>query len=393
MCAPPIENATIRVENGIITDVGTSPDPPSGQNTNIRHAKLVTPGFINAHTHLDLSLFNEHEMPVEFIDWIPYLIKKAATIMPSGWQIAVEKGAKISLKSGVTGVIDIDRSGLGLDVLAKSHLRALSLLEIIGGIDRWEQIQTSLDEREDNGLVVTGYSPHSPYSVQPALLARVLEHAGNHAGFAAMHVAESEFERTWCQQGQGPLQEMLAGINAPSVPESTHRSSIDMLASYGALEHISALVHCVDVDSEDIEMIKKSGASIITCTRSNARLKVGKPPIDRFIKAGINVAVGTDSLASTPDLSILNELRFIRKHFPELDPQTIMEMGTVNGGKLLQSSTPLGVIQTGAIGDLCLWDYPSIIIDDPVSLILNDDFQMMLTGVAVNGQIIDAHAL
>jgi 5-methylthioadenosine/S-adenosylhomocysteine deaminase len=147
-----------------------------------------------------------------------------------------------------------------------------------------------------------------------------------------------------------------------------------------------ALVHCVHVDNEDIDIIKKANARIIICPRSNIRLKAGIPPLMEFLEAGINVSIGTDSLASSPDLSILEEMRHLAVLFPNIDKNEILKMATINNSRLFMSEQ-LGVIEAGAYADISAWNCHDEMVDDPVSALVDIELPLSCEYVLIDGRL------
>ncbi len=171
---------------------------------------------------------------------------------------------------------------------------------------------------------------HSVYSTHSDLLKFTL---GNNnsilsSDLFSLHFLESEFEDLFANS-RGALFEMLSEKGL--VEESLHfKSATEYIKSLGKLKK-GLFVHCVYIKPDELEYLKSIGASIVISARSNYYISKTLPNLDLIKKSNINVAVGTDSLASNWDLSILNELRFLYKHYPHIEPNYFFYIATLGG--------------------------------------------------------------
>lgn len=389
--APPIKNGAILIEDNFITQFGQAKEiiDTAKDAEQLRHVGILSPGLINAHSHLDYSFISAAKMPDNFRDWIPSLVEHARETLEQNWIKAVVYGVDSTIRAGVTSIIDIDSRGYALEPLRKAGIRGISLLEVVAGdIRDWPAIVQRVSGRHSNKLVGTGYSPHSIYGADYRVLEEIKRFSQYASNLIAIHVAESIYESEWITGGTGPLRDMLKQIGASrETPSKRAASTIKYLDSIGILGANTALIHCVHVDQEDIETIKRTNSSVVICPRSNNKLQVGIPPLKEFMEAGINIAIGTDSLASCPDLSILNEMRYLTGLFPEIDKNSILWMGTVNGSRLFNPLRPLGSIKVGAFADIAAWSFRQELPDDPVSALLDATLPVFCEYVVVDGNI------
>ena len=162
-----------------------------------------------------------------------------------------------------------------------------------------------------------------------------------------IHVAEHPSERELFATGGGPLwQHRLVRafpanfaevIGRPPTPDLTPVRYLDEL---GVLQHRPTLVHAVQVDTEDIQRIKQSGCAVVTCPRSNQHLQCGRFPWADFVAQGVNIALGTDSVASGQSLDIRHEVAFALQRYPELDPRLILRAAVKGGARVLGLPAP-----------------------------------------------------
>jgi len=369
--APPIENGAIQFEGGTIVAVGRAAEFPSQGAVDYGDAAIL-PGFVNAHTHLELSLLADRVPPSsDFVDWLHRLIAARTSDVQSNLSDvgdyvgrAVQTGIDQSLSAGVTTIGDITSYPIySRPVLAASPLRAVSFGEVIAmgkGRDLLEgRLNAATEERDATHRVHVGISPHAHYTVEPGALRTCARQASDRALPLCVHVAETREEETFVRQGEGPfvtfLQEL--GLWDESIA-SSNCSPVELLAKIGLLGPRTLLAHANYVSDSDIALIAESGASVAYCPGTHAAF--GHPP-HRFrdmLRAGVNVCLGTDSLASNPSLSILDELRFLRAGFHDLSPDELLWMATLRGAKALGLSQLFGSLTPGKSADFVAMELP-----------------------------------
>jgi cytosine/adenosine deaminase-related metal-dependent hydrolase len=183
-------------------------------------------------------------------------------------------------------------------------------------------------------------SPHALYSTDPAGLLALL--AGPPA---SLHLAEDPAERDFVTTGGGPFAALRARMGGAPGQPGWARSPVALAAP--RLRPGWLLVHCVDLDEEDLALLRASGATVVLCPRSNDHISSARPPLPRLLAAGVPLAVGTDSLASSPSLSPLAELARLRRDFPEVPASRLLSLawngaavGAPEVGRLLPGHAP-----------------------------------------------------
>jgi cytosine/adenosine deaminase-related metal-dependent hydrolase len=204
-----------------------------------------------------------------------------------------------------------------------------------------------LEERLESGRgPKPGLSPHAPYTVGPDLLRKACELSAAERVPVAMHLAESRDELELLRTHQGPLVEVLQNLGAWH-PESLPLglAPIDYLQLL-ATAHRALVIHGNYLGRDDFEFIAahRERMSLVYCPRTHAYFGHEPYPLAGMLAAGARVAVGTDSRASNPDLSILSELRHIARHHPNISRDAILRMGTLSGAEALGSAAKLGSI-------------------------------------------------
>ena len=169
----------------------------------------------------------------------------------------------------------------------------------------------------------------------------------------SVHVAESEAEVAFLRDGSGPFPELHRDRGL--VDDHWRPSGltpVEHLDRAAILTSHSLAVHCVHLVHRDHTKLQSRGVSVVTCPRSNERLGVGNAPIPELLAEGIPVALGTDSLASAPDLDLFAEMAALRRVHPRLTPAAVLRVATLNGAAALGLADRLGSIEPGKLARL-----------------------------------------
>ncbi len=365
--APPVAGGALLVRNGIIVETGTLNVIRS------RHSAPVVdypgfallPGFVNAHTHLELSHFPSwlHNSPVDyaprsFADWIIQLIKIKRGLTDEDYRHSIMEGVRMCLESGTTSIGEIVSNPAMAELYYESSLTGRLYFELLGQESRLFQhkLASAMPEvlREEAQSLNFGISPHSPYTIAVEHLATIRETAATHSLPLAIHLSESRSEVDFVFDGSGELAAtFFPFVGWGQFLGNPHRcSSTELMQRHGLLTPTTVAVHCVHVSGSDVDILKRSGVHIALCPRSNDLLDVGRAPVALFKKAGIPLAIGTDSLASNNSLSMWDELRFALEIFPDdLAEQDIFRMVTTGGAAALGITAECGSLDVGKRAD------------------------------------------
>jgi cytosine/adenosine deaminase-related metal-dependent hydrolase len=316
-----IEDGAVAIDNSQIVAVGRRSDIisefPESRVENFGEAAIL-PGFINAHSHLELTVmrgFLDREES-DFFAWLRKLTVARMAMTPEDLLVSATCGAIEAARAGVTCVGDASSSATeAMRALREVGLRGIVYQESFGpdpnlageNVAKLREQISELREQETN-LVRAGVSPHAPYTVSAPQLELLSRMAIDEKLPVMMHAAESEAEKLFMLDGRGAF---AAGLKARGIEwQAPGISTIQYLTRHGILETKPLLAHCINVDDADLELIKQSGAGIAHCPKSNAKLGHGRAPFAQFIAHGINVGLGTDSVASNNTCDILEEARF-----------------------------------------------------------------------------------
>lgn len=359
---PVIEDGGVVIREGRIAAVSRASDLNATPVIDYGDA-IICPGFVNAHTHLELTHLAGKVPPTpDFVDWLERLtgLLMAQSATPDNVAEAVNAGIEQSLAAGVTTIGDITRRpAWSRGPLAASPIRTVSFGEVIA----MGRLRTLLNERLEAAASIEhqsdrlriGISPHAPYTVEPDGLRACADYGRRMNAPLCIHLAETAEETTFTQSRGGRFTEFLQemGIWDEDIP-TAGCTPVELCQATGILGPQTIIAHGNYVSNADIEIIAESGSSVAYCPRTHYAF--GHPPhaFRDMLRAGINVCIGTDSLASNPSLSILEELRFLHKRHPDVAPRDLMAMGTIRGATALGYADEVGSLTVGKAADLVI---------------------------------------
>jgi cytosine/adenosine deaminase-related metal-dependent hydrolase len=323
---------------------------------------VILPLFVNAHTHLELTDYpcwadKKGEQSGEyksFVDWILQLIQVKKKLDPDNYRHAVINGIEQSIGAGTGVVGDILAHHSARSAYLGAPLAGVVFLETLGQdpamIRRLKKSLYQILAEPFAAKTVLGISPHSPYTISNVYLRHIYDLCKRRGLRCCTHVAESEDELRFTRDSRGAIAERFyQAINWQGfIPPPSGLSPVTYLEKLGGLFPENLLVHGVHLDEKDIALLARNRMSLALCPRSNERLKVGKAPAGSLLKAGVNLALGTDSLASNDSLSIWDEMHFAAHWFAgELDAPTIFAMATQQGADALGIGGDYGSLSAG----------------------------------------------
>ena len=330
---------------------------------------VVLPGLINAHTHLELSgLRGKVAYEGDFVDWVDRLGQARRR---GQWNLeeVVEQGCEESLRSGVTTVGDVCFGHGVWQMLARQKIRKVCFAEVFGlGDDLDEQrgyLEECIAQTRSDELLTLGLSPHAPYSAQRGVYRLAAQLAREHGLVLATHLAETMEEIEFLTSGQGPWRDYLKKMfNWDGKFDCPGKMPVEFFLEMELAERDFLLAHVNYITFDELELLRRRRHSVAYCPRSHDFFGHSVHPFQKMLELGINVCLGTDSLASNSSLSILDEMRFLRREFPDLEVGTILRMATLNGAKALQLDKKIGSIAPGKEADLIALPLVSKSADD-----------------------------
>lgn len=347
------------------------------------------PGLVNLHAHLELPPFYTRIHEKTFSEWILKVIKAKKKLHLSDYKRAAGKNIRTLIETGTTTVAEIDSHGVSPILLNKSGLRAVIFHEVIG-MHPGSTIPDSILRKGSNrpfARVQHGISPHTPYTVSESMLLQAAALSRKENFRLCMHIAESKAEINLLKRKPG-LEKLYRFANWDTAWAPTGSSSFAYLKRVGFLSSNLLAVHAVQVSDGDIEIIKNTRVSVAHCPRSNRELGVGKMPLKKFLAAGINVGLGTDSLASSPSLNMWEEMRYAyRMHRPDgISARDIFELATIGGARALGMKKEIGSLEPGKRADIIVVPLPSKNTGNLYSDLLRETKSCIMT--MVNGKFL-----
>ncbi|HEY0170955.1 MAG TPA: amidohydrolase family protein [Pyrinomonadaceae bacterium] len=348
----PIEGGAVAVEGTRVAGVGARAELeerfPSAPVEDFGEA-VILPGFVNCHTHLELTAMRGFLEPEEgdFFAWLRRVtVSRGEHMSAEDLYASAAWGAVEAARAGITCVGDASDSGAPvMRALRDAGLRGVVFQEAFGPDARSAAAQFDVARAKvdalrggETPLVALGLSPHAPYSVAPKLLGMLARYAKDERLPLMMHAAESEAEQDLMLEGGGIFAAAFAARGFEF--DTPHTTTVRHLADLGVLDARPLLAHCVRVDAGDVELLKRHGAGVAHCPKSNAKLGHGRAPLASMLGAGVSVGLGSDSVASNNTCDLLEEARFA-----VLGSRAAGE--TVEGGRALDASDALRMMTRG----------------------------------------------
>ena len=366
---PPIRDGLVIVEAGRIAGIrgpgSRIPDPGPRDLGNV----VLMPGLVNAHVHLELSWLRGRVPPAaRFTDWVKQLVATRRGVERADDPTVLEplRAAIRELQaSGTVAVGDLSNSLASPDPMHAAGLDGVVFHELLGFTERDGALidRTRAERAAAPGRV--SLAPHAPYSTSPELF-RAIRAAVDASAcrITSVHLGESPEETELLATGTGPWRGMLEFIGVWredwAIPG---RGPVEYLDGLGVLDGQTLVVHGVHLDDAALARLAAIGATLVTCPRSNQWVGVGVPPVERFYRSGVAVAVGTDSLASVEDLNLFSELKAMRWIAPGVPAAKLLESATLIGARALGLDAELGSLTPGKRAEILAIELPGPVDD------------------------------
>ena len=361
---PAIPDGAVAVDGGKVSWVGRAMDAPAGVQVNLG-TSILMPGLVNVHSHLELTPMRGYLEDLDFRPWILRLTKSREQVMtPERRRAAARAGIAEGLLAGITTFGDVSDSGESLPAMRDMGVRGVMFREVFGPhpaqaseavaqlraeVERWGGSATS--------RVSVGVSPHAPYTVSDALFTATANLARELDLPLTVHVAEGEAEQALVVQGRGPFADAWRARGIDVAPRAA--SPIALLQALGVLDTRALLVHAVRASGADVELVRASGAAIAHCPASNVKLGHGIAPVMAMIEAGIPVGLGSDSVASSNRMDLVDDARLAvfqqRARSGRADAptaSTLLRVATQGGAEALGLASTIGTLEPGKAADL-----------------------------------------
>jgi aminodeoxyfutalosine deaminase len=392
---PPIPEGRVSIHDGRIVRLSGGGDDSPAVDLDLGNA-AITPGFANAHTHLDLDPIAPAlgQGPEDEVAWLRRVVDARRASQPGSGLEAARRNVEASVRLGTTLIADTTSGGQSWEAVASAPLRGVVFHEMIG-LNRLRGLETSgaafdwLAEvrREDTPIepdpkTRPGLSPHAPYSTAGWLY--------NRAAISKMplstHLAEMPEELELLATRQGPLRRFLEGLGAWDDDwEPLSPRPADYIRKGDNRKADWIVAHGNYLDSSEFWQFRPEAApdgqrvAIAYCPRTHARFGHAPHPYRSMLERGIVVCLGTDSLASSPTLGILDEARFLHARDDSASGELLLTMATLFGAWALRSDHLTGSLKPGKSADLAIVGLPDREDHDPYRLLLDSDEPVVAT--------------
>jgi len=370
MTGEPMHRASISIENARIVAVGAA----VAEGTDLGHT-AVMPALVNAHTHLELSYLRGRVPRAEkFLDWIRTIMAARRQYLDAADPQIVDaaRAAIAEARASGTGLLgDISNTLVTAPLLRDASMPAQIFYELLRfNVSEAESMTREARAKADaaahrGGDVRVSLAPHAPYSVSPALFSAIRADLDAHPGQrTSVHLGESPEELEFVRRGSGPwrilLEELGVWTDAWQAPGT---SPVAYLEQLGFLDRRVLAVHGVQFDGDDLDRLRARDMTLVSCPRSNHYVGVGSPPLEAFYAMNVNVAFGTDSLASAPDLNMFAEVAEARRLAPRVPARTLLESATRRGAVALGFEDDYGTLEAGKRAQIIAVRIPSNLSD------------------------------
>jgi cytosine/adenosine deaminase-related metal-dependent hydrolase len=354
---PPIAGGWVELDAGRrIVAIGSGRSPTPAEDLG---EVALLPGLVNAHTHLELSwLAGRVPRAASMPQWIRSLL--AERLRDAGDEVAggaVRTAIRGAQAAGTVLFGDISNTLATAAPLADAGVEAVVFHEVVGFRahdpqalvnQAWQRVEERQAELRAKRIAGVAFSvvAHAPYSVSPALFSAIA--AARRETPLAVHTGESLEEIEFLQTGSGPFRALLEDLGAwNDAWRAPGCGPIEYLRRVGYLQPGLLAVHGTHLADDELAALREAGGVLVTCPRSNVWVGGGAPPASRFYRAGVPVAIGTDSLASVDTLNLFDELAALRRAAPDVEARRLLESATLIGARALGRADDLGSIEAG----------------------------------------------
>jgi aminodeoxyfutalosine deaminase len=381
---PPLRDGVVVIDHDRIVAVGAGSSAAAREFGAVARDLgnvAILPGLINAHTHLE---FSDLRQPLgtpgmAFADWIRLVVRNRRERATDEDSIA--RGIAESSAYGVTALGEIAskpwQRGTAWPLEITEFCEVIAFRS--GPEDaRYAAAVNAVSSGGDAGLQWSdafrpGLSPHTPYSVRPDVIRKLVELSAARRIPLAHHLAETREELTLLREGAGPLVDLMNDFgqwDAAAIPAGSR--PMDYLRMLAGAQR-ALVIHGNYLAADEIAFLaeRSNHMSVVYCPRTHAFFQHEPYPLAKMLSAGVNVALGTDSRASNPDLSILAEFQFAAKRYPTISPADLLRAITVNAAKALGRDDEIGTLTPGKFADLAIVGLPEYDASDPHELLLD----------------------
>jgi len=396
--SPPIRNGSIAVDNGKIV----SSPAVEGRNVRTFRGCAIIPGFVNAHSHLELTILRGFLEDLRFSEWIPKLTHVKYQHLGRDEMLASARlGCVEMIRAGVTCLGEVMDLGTAWQAMREFGLQGIAFQEVFGPAEtQADQALADLKKKIDTyrpaqtDTLRVGVSPHAPYTVSAKLFCLVNRFANAENLRMTTHIAESEDEGMFVRWGTGAFAERWTERGIPLLPAGC--SPLAFIDGLGLVRPEMLLVHAIDLEDSDFEILRSKRPAFVYCPKSNAKFAHGVARVPEICDTGIAIGLGTDSVASNNVVDTFEEMRAAifqqrarKQSIDALDAQSAFRMATLGGAECLGLSQFLGSLDTGKRADFVVVDLTDPAVQpvyDPIAAMVYSASRHNIRATFIGGQ-------
>jgi len=404
--SPPLEHGRLVIEDGRIARVESDPDP-TGRDESFPGCAII-PGFVNVHTHLELTLLRGFLEGLSFPEWIRTLTRtKYEWMTAEDLDLSARLGALECLAAGVTAIGEVTDTGAGWQAMCRHGLRGIGYQEVFGPIpEQAEEAVRNVSRRlavfeaGQEAARRPGVSPHAPYTVSEPLYRRIGDLARRENLPVAIHIAESQAETQFVREGAGPFADYWRSRHIQV--EARGVGPVALVDRLGLIGPRTLAIHAIEASPDEIRRLADSGTAVVHCPKSNLKLGHGIAPVWEFLEGGIRVGLGTDSVASNNSVDMFEEMRLAiflqrtRRRDPVAIPAAAaFRMATLGGAECLGLQDQIGSLEPGKLADFTVVDLGDLALEpvyDPIEAMVFSANRGNVRATFIGGRQVDTDA-
>ncbi|WP_062071555.1 amidohydrolase family protein [Demequina sediminicola] len=383
--APPILDGAIAVRGERILHVGERAWVESSlaeRGLPVKHVRwpgVLMPGLVNAHTHLQYTGMGEVATRTYngFEDWVTGF--NPVYQRGHDWAADAAEGARQMIVAGVTAAADIVTDPEAATALHDAGLAGIAFWEVMDwSNDDWRdhgraEVEAALDSMPDRPG--SGLSPHAPYSLEILPLLELPDIVRERGRRIHIHLGESGIEREFEADNLGPWQSQGLGSLRELRQAGFGTSATDYVDHLGVLGPDCHVAHGIYVSERDRATLRARGTTVALCPRSNEIIGLDAPPVAAYLREGSPIAIGTDSLSSSPSLDPMAEIAAVMRvargqgYSHDDIAERLLNAATLGGAHALgidEGPRRTGYLAVGAMADLAFFDVPVTTVDDTI---------------------------
>ena len=352
---PPIQDGAVVVAGGRIAAVGPAAEVLTGFTGLIcDHGDgAILPGLVNCHVHLEFSALAGKVPPqARWEDWLEATLAAYGALSPEEVEAGIGCGVDALGQSGAILVGEVTNTGASWPHLETGPLAYHLFYECLGFdlVSTFDlpEVFPFFGRPEVAGTAWVSAAAHAPYSVSAALFRAVAAWNTARWGLQTVHLAESQVEIDFLARGDGFFEGLLKrrgrwvpGFQPPGAGAAAY------LEGLGFLGPRTLTVHGTQLTAADCGRLAETMTWLVLCPRANRYTGAGAPPVPELLQAGVNLCLGTDSLAGNWDLNLFGEMLWLYKHFPSCPGDLWLHLGTLNGALALRRDREFGSLTPG----------------------------------------------